>query len=210
MALEVAPQPDRTALRSRQEKLWLKTVQQMAADGDPFFMVVLAIINDYGCGVPMNKNNANALRRKASDKGFGPASFSLAKAYQSMSQNHDTAHQDFREVVALYHKAGDWGVPGAWYNLGCLYNTEKLGKKQLNVAMSYWEKSAVMGHAWSQYNLGLYYTQGGPDVPENKTLGEKWLREAANNGHGRALYTLSKLFQVGAKVGDTFFMINLE
>jgi TPR repeat protein len=210
MALEVAPDWDRTVLRNKEEEKWLQVVEKMADDGDPFFQVVLAILYDKGCGVPVNKNKAVELWRQASDNGFGPASLSLGKIYEFLSQNYESVPQDFHKAAELYLKAGEWGVPEGWYNLGCMYNTEKLERIQLNKAMGYWEKSAAMGHAWSQYNLGFYYTQGGPGVQQNRTLGEKWLREAANNGHGKAIYVLSESYNTGAKVGDTFYDINLE
>lgn len=204
MALYAVPHPNRSYLRNEEEKQWLQRVQKTAADDNLFSVFVLAILYDKGWGVPMDRDKAIKLWRQASDRGFGPASYSLGKVYEVLYQDYDTVDQDFRMAAELYRKACDWGVPGAFYRLGGLYDAGTLGSRQLNTAMGYWEKGAAMGHAGAQRNLGLYYAKGGPGVRKNPALGEKWLRAAAMQGEQKAISFLREYYMAGDRVGDLF------
>jgi TPR repeat protein len=67
-----------------------------------------------------------------------------------------------------------------------MHNEGLAGARDVPAAMRAWERGAEMGHAWSQYNLGLFYSLG-EDVPQDQAKAIYWLRKAGQQGHERAL-----------------------
>jgi len=53
-------------------------------------------------------------------------------------------------------------------------------------------KAAKQGDPEAQYKLGLMYRDG-LGVTQNKSESRRWLRKAANNGHGEAKQALDEL-----------------
>jgi TPR repeat protein len=66
-------------------------------------------------------------------------------------------------------------------------------------AISYWLKAAGLGHAKSQYELGLAYSKG-DGIPIALEEARSWYEKAANQGHSRAQHNLGNMYRHGRGV----------
>jgi TPR repeat protein len=180
---------ENSSLYADTEKEWLDKVIAKADKKDPFFMTVLGTIQFNGyVGTPKDTQKGFKLWQQAADMKFGLAKLRVGNCYMA----GDVVQRDLQKAAVYYREAGELGVPLGWYNVGCLYNGwQGWSPRDLNKAMECWAKSAPMGHAWSQYNLGFHYCNGDKNFPVNKELGIQWMRAAASNGHPRAKSYLS-------------------
>ncbi len=66
-------------------------------------------------------------------------------------------------------------------------------KKDLNLAISYFEQAAEMGNAEAMYELGLINQAGNDSMPKNMENAIALFIQASNLGHSKATYTLGTI-----------------
>ncbi|MDH3514281.1 MAG: sel1 repeat family protein, partial [Gammaproteobacteria bacterium] len=84
----------------------------------------------------------------------------------------------------------------AQYAIGRLYEKGNGVERDLETAISWYQKAADRGHADSEYRLAVGYAYGmGIARDEAKAL--SWLRRAANHGQKRAQKVLAQAYKEG-------------
>lgn len=104
-------------------------------------------------------------------------------------------------AMALYLFAGERGSKEAWFNLGHLMWTGHDLNETCKIlpnhekAIEAFQKAVDLGDDDARYFLAVYYM--GQDVEDEKRRGLALVQEAADHGHGGALYYLSLLYRNG-------------
>lgn len=80
----------------------------------------------------------------------------------------------------------------AQFTLAYLFYSGKGTAKNIAQAVTWYQRSAKLGHADSQYNLGYLYLTG-DGVGKNIALARKWLLAAAVQNHALAAYELGRM-----------------
>ena len=65
-------------------------------------------------------------------------------------------------------------------------------KKDMAMALRWWEKAALQGHALAQLSLGRLYAQG-DELPRDTNMAAFWLNMAAAQGEQDAVALLDEL-----------------
>lgn len=92
-------------------------------------------------------------------------------------------HEGFyKEAAARWERATQYGDGEAARNLGHLYR-QGLGVEQdAAIALAWYQVAADAGVVSAQYNLGMLYLKGGPNLAPNRQAGLLWLNKAAAAG----------------------------
>ena len=106
--------------------------------------------------------------------------------------------QDYDMAAVFYKKAIEHGNdPGAAFNLGLLYQDDKITSILNNLeAADYFLFASCLGHDRAQYHLGLMYLMAmtyskmGDDA-------EFWLMQSAKQGNESAQYNLGRMYYHG-------------
>jgi TPR repeat protein len=86
------------------------------------------------------------------------------------------------------------GMAWAQYKLGnCYYSGGDDYPIDYEKAAIWYEKAAMNGHDKGQLAIGIAYRRG-QGVVQNIPLGVSWMRKAAAQGHGLAMYNLSIVY----------------
>jgi uncharacterized protein len=104
-------------------------------------------------------------------------------------------------AVAIYSGASlheiqlkaEHGEATAQVQLGDIYDTGAVVKRDVAEAIKWYRKAAEQGNAEGQYSLGGKYDSG-DGVPQDYTEALKWYRRAAEQGHSIAEYNLGVLY----------------
>ena len=145
----------------------------------------------YANGEGTLKNMAKAIKwyEKSADQGIALAQYVLAKIL--IDGQHIA--QDYLQGLELLHKASDKGLDMAQYDLGVCYLEGWIVEADINKGIEYLTLAADQENKEAQFNLGLAYSNlPEPDYPKS----EKYLREASNNGHFKAMFELSRLYAI--------------
>ena len=165
-----------------------------------------------GCGVPRDFDKASEWMQKAADSGdkdgaraskeykriaetLRKAEAGDAQAQAEMSKNYTSLagsveqfgpEKDYAEAYYWAKKAAEQENAEGIYCLALCYEygrgTVKSGKKAVEI----YERAAIMGHAPSQWNLGVHYLNG-QDVEHNEIIGLWWAYQAADQGYDLAV-----------------------
>lgn len=103
-----------------------------------------------------------------------------------------------RDIKSIF-EAAEEGSKVALYDLGIRYGSGSDVKQDKEIANQYYEKSATLGYAPAQNNLGWSYRQG-IAVPKSPLKALYWFRLAALQGNALALQNLAEMFQQGEGV----------
>lgn len=103
-----------------------------------------------------------------------------------------------KDLEAVF-EAADGGSKVALYDLGVRYGSGRDVKEDNELANQYYAKSALLGYAPAQNNLGWSYRQG-IATAKNPTKALYWFRLAALQGNALALQNLGEMFQQGEGV----------
>ncbi|MDH5512528.1 MAG: sel1 repeat family protein [Gammaproteobacteria bacterium] len=102
----------------------------------------------------------------------------------------------FTRARELWLPLAESGDVRAQYAIGRLYEKGNGVERDLETAISWYQKAADRGHADSEYRLAVGYAYGmGIARDEAKAL--SWLRRAANHGQKRAQKVLAQAYKEG-------------
>jgi hypothetical protein len=91
------------------------------------------------------------------------------------------------------------GYSKAQATIGWMYHTGKGKKKDLGMALSWYEKAAKQNHPVALNNIGVFYEQG-LYVGKSLKQAAKWYKESAEWGYPYAQYNLGILYHEGRGV----------
>ena len=134
--------------------------------------------------------------RKAADQGHAEAYYKLGAIYENGAKD---VKADAQESTRMYQIAASEmdvfaqkGSADAQHVLAGMYQQGQGVKKDMAMALRWWEKAAMQGHAVAQLSLGRLYARGG-DVQRDTNLAAYWLDLAAAQGEQDAVVLLSEL-----------------
>ncbi len=179
-----APTPTLPELRARAEKDDLEAQNTL---GNAYANALLGLRQDH----------VEALKwyRLAADKGFAPAQFNLALAYE-LGRG---VPADEREAFKYYRLSAEQGFATALFNVGNMYAAGRGVGQDLFESVIWYRQAADKGLVEAQFNLGLAY-EAGRGVRQDENQAARWYRQAAERGYPLALYNLGLLFEDGRGV----------
>jgi TPR repeat protein len=134
--------------------------------------------------------------RKAADQGHAEAYYKLGAIYENGAKGVKT---DAQESLRLYQIAASEmdvfaqkGSADAQNVLAGMYQKGEGVKKDIAMALRWWEKAALQGHALAQLSLGRLYAAG-EDVQRDTYQAAYWLDLAAAQGQKEAVAMLDDL-----------------
>jgi len=164
---------------------YLRAAQQGHKEAQ--YNVAFAYAN--GLGTQKNMEKAIEWYSKSADQGVALAQYVLAKIL--IDGQHKA--QDYSKGLELLQKASDQGLALAQYDLGICYLEGRIVEANTKIGIEYLTLAADQGNKEAQFNLGLAYSNlPEPDYPNS----EKYLREASNNGHFKAMLELSRFYAI--------------
>jgi len=139
---------------------------------------------------------------RAAEQGHAEAYYRLGGLYETGADGvgADAAQSRhlFRIAASEFDVYAQKGDDHAQFNLATMYKQGKGVKKNMTLAMKWWEKSALQGNAMSQLSLGRVYALG-DGVDRDTYQATFWLQMAAAQGVGEAVAMLRDL-EDGARV----------
>lgn len=134
--------------------------------------------------------------RKAAEQGHAEAYYKLGAIFEHGAK--DVA-SDAQESARLYQVAASEmdvfaqkGSADAQYVLAGMYRQGQGVKKDMVMALRWWEKAALQGHVLAQLSLGRLYAEG-DDVQRDSLQATFWLNLAAAQGAQDAVALLDEL-----------------
>ncbi len=109
---------------------------------------------------------------------------------------------DYATALQLWEKAAGANDPQAMNNIGILYNKGLGVKKDNKQAEAWYLKSANLGYANAQFNLGNLYFNGDDGIKQDLTEAARWYTAAARGNHLRAQYYLAQMYEHGDGVKE--------
>jgi TPR repeat protein len=137
--------------------------------------------------------------RKAAAQGHPDAYYKLAKILETGGENVQANAGEsvrlFRIAASEYDVYAQQGSADAQYTLAGMYQQGMGVKKNIAMALKWWEKSALQGHALAQLSLGQLYARG-EGVDRDTLQAKYWLNLAAAQGVHEAELLLAELKDV--------------
>ncbi|MBW2723794.1 MAG: sel1 repeat family protein [Deltaproteobacteria bacterium] len=115
----------------------------------------------------------------------------LAFAFSTQARARES--QEFAEASQLANA----GQATGYYRLGRLYELGREVEQDLYEAARQYQLAAELGHAESQFALGLVLTGALPDSPRSARKSFNWFNKAAQQGHPMAAYFLAMSYETG-------------
>ena len=136
--------------------------------------------------VPANANEAGTFAAMVAlaNKGDAEAQYHVGMMYN----NGIGTQRDPRQAFEWFQKAAASNDPLGAYKLGCYYDGQGAGvvATDSNEALKFKLVAAKAGYALAQHDVALLY-----DRQENSEEAVKWWKMASDQGHPKALYSLS-------------------
>ena len=159
-----------------------------------------------GQGVPQDYVKALRLYSLSAAQGNPYADYELAKMYRDgvgTSVNAADSNQHFKAAFSgFYRLEKDSHDDKLQYRLGQMLYTGTGTDKDMQAAVSYLEKSALLGNVNAQYLLGKVCLETGIGNPASAVA---WMTKAAEAGNAGAQYALGKLYRDGAHVENDIY-----
>ncbi|WP_254432530.1 SPOR domain-containing protein [Magnetospirillum sp. SS-4] len=99
--------------------------------------------------------------------------------YDGLAAFHEGYH---KEAASRWERAAHFGDMDAARNLGHLYRQGLGVERDSHAALAWYRMAADADMPAAQYNLGMLYLNGGPDLPADRDQGLVWLTRAAEAG----------------------------
>ena len=138
-------------------------IKLAAENGCVEAQISLANFYCWGLEVPEDHHKALAWLKEAEENTFDPSIMTdIARSYEEL---------DIEKAVSCYKKASDAGDSSAAYRLGEIYSHGKLLPKNSCLAFSWYSTACSLGHAKSEYILGVHFEYGiGTAVDKEKAF----------------------------------------
>lgn len=107
-------------------------------------------------------------------------------AWRAMQAGH------YEEAARLYEPLAAQGSETALICLGTMYERGRLGTRDEEKAISFWEKAASAGSAPAKYRLGRLFKDKG-----DFSCARKWFIEGAQQNHKPSLYMGGRMLMCG-------------
>lgn len=104
---------------------------------------------------------------------------------------------DKAEAFKVFITGAENGNSACMYELAVMYQDGIEVHKDAKQAVNWYEKSAKLGYAKAQNNLGLYYLNGLGGLQEDSETGYKFLKLAADQGLPESLFVIAYSYEVG-------------
>ena len=153
----------------------------LATEGDAMAQYNLAVLYEYGDGVPQDDTEAVKWYTRAAEQGIAWAQSNLGVKYAS----GDGVREDDIEAVKWYKLAAEQGDVQAHYNLGIMYVSGEGVIQDLGLAFKQFSYAAELGNTLAQFNLGQMYANG-HGVLKNKILAYMWWDISSSRGFEKA------------------------
>jgi TPR repeat protein len=178
----------------------IRLYRQTADAGNPLAKARLAMIYNYGDGVPVNREEAEKFADgifpdvlKAAESNNGIAQLALSYMYfegLGVSRNQVKG-------LSWLSNAVDHQLPLAWVNYGVAYERGLGTARNLDQAVAWYTKAASEGNnAKAQAYLGNMY-RNGIGVPRDYAAAVYWYQRGAAQGNARAQTSLGYMFSHG-------------
>lgn len=170
----------------------LKYYEQAAAQGNAFGQYNLALMYQYGKGVPVDYQKAKALYTKASDKGLDLAMNQLGSMYYYGLGQDKNDH----EALAWYKKAAALGNANALYSLGLFSETGLATKIDFPNAVKYYQEASALGNEKAMLALARMYHYG-QGVEKDHKASAALYQQLADRQNAYAQYQLGTYYLEG-------------
>ena len=150
---------------------------ERARRAEPAAMLELGIRLGEGRGVARDVEAAARWFDRAAEKGFAPAQFRLASAYEKGIG----VKRDLAAAKTWYGRAAEAGNARAMHNLAVLVAEGVDGKPDYAEASRWFVRAAELGVRDSQYNLGILAARG-LGLPQDLDASYRWFAIAAAGG----------------------------
>jgi enhanced entry protein EnhC len=134
----------------------IKAYEAASVKGDAYGSYDLALIYEYGKGVPVDYQKAKTLFTEAAEKGIDSAMNQLAGMY---FYGLGSVRND-QQAISWYKKAADLGNGNALYTLGLLSETGVGTKLDFPNALNYYQKASDQGNEKAMLALARMYHYG--------------------------------------------------
>ncbi len=170
----------------------LKAYEQAASQEDTYGIYDLALMQEYGKGVPVDYQKARTLFTAAADKGFPEAMNQLAgMLFYGLGQERND-----QMALDWYKKAASLGNANALYTLGLLSETGVATKLDFQDAVTYYQEASNKGNEKAMLALARMYHYGlgvNQDQKQSATLYQK----LADRQNAYAQYQLGTYYLEG-------------
>lgn len=170
----------------------LSAYQDAVSKGNMYGNYDLALMYEYGKGVPVDYKRADILLSEAAGKGLPEAMNQLATMY------FNGLGQEKNEQLALtwYKKAADLGNAHALYTLGLLSETGVATKLDFSSALKYYQGAANKGDEKAMLALARMYHYGIGVAQDQKRSAELY-QQLADRQNAYAQYQLGTYYLEG-------------
>lgn len=146
-----------------------------------------------GIGVEADEKKAIQWLKKAASQKDAKAQYVLANRYRE----GNAVEKNEKEALQLYKESANQDFLHAQIVLGQIYLKGELGADVCKEESFKWfEKAAIKGDSCSQYNLGLFYTNG-DGVCRNYNKAVLWYKCAAKQNNSYAINNLARCYARG-------------
>lgn len=163
-----------------------------ATKGDADSQYYVALMYDYGVGVPSDKPSAVYWYKMAAEQGHAKAQCNLGNCYEKGVG----VTRNLSEAIKWYTMAADSGDAVAQCDLGYCYEYGIGLKRDKNTAFSLYMKAAEQELPRAMANVGVYYEYG-YSVKKDTTKAIDWYLRAAKKNNSFAMYHLGLCFENG-------------
>ncbi len=146
-----------------------RLIKPMAEQGHAKAQYNLAVMFQYGQGVPQDYAQTRKWYRKAAEQGLADAQYNLGVMYH----DGEGVSQDYAEAMKWFRKAAEQGHAKAQYNLGIMYDKGEGVPQDAAEKVKWYRKAADQGLAAAQFALGVLY-RNGQGVPRDNVLAYMW------------------------------------
>lgn len=161
-------------------------MRQAADKGLPAAQVAVGLRYRDGVGVAADSDLAFAWLTRAAARGDRDGQYHLGELHAAGLGTP----VDHLEALRWFELAAEQGHARAIYMVGMLIDSGQVGIHDAMAALTWYERAAHLGVPEAQYSLGYMLLIGAVNVPANRVEAERWLRLAAEQGHGNAQATL--------------------
>jgi enhanced entry protein EnhC len=171
----------------------LSAYEKAASEGDVYGNYDLALMYQYGKGVPVDYQKAKVLFTAAADKGYSEAMNQIASMYfYGLGQDRND-----QQALDWYKKAANLGNANALYVLGLFSETGFATKLDFQDALKYYQEASSQGNEKAMLALARMYHYGLGVSQDYKRSAELY-QKLADRQNAYAQYQLGTYYLEGS------------